>query len=511
MRSFTSLACLWLLGPSVSYAGVLRPREGPPSADLRAVFTGSDAKWSSGTVVSFANSSEFVDATIRRELFAAPSFAAAVTPDNEDDVAQAVKLAVQNNIPFIATGGRHGSGLGYAKMQGGIAIDLSKFKSFEADSDAATATIGGAATVGEFKDKLAAAGLMLPSGSCSCPGYAGLAVGGGIGRYMGSLGLVTDRLVSARVVTAKGDIVNVSADENSDLFWGLRGAGANFGIILSATYSAGKSSDMANGMALTVDMIFSVDKVPAYFQHLESVTDTLPGNVGGIHLTMYNTTTNAAELFVNWVWFGPEEEGRAFISQWTDLEPYSVSNFEYVPWNKVIAIAAQGVGQGALCTPNTYDNTYASNMKLYSASSFQTTFDALANFYQTYPAGRLSSSNLEIFPNQAVAALPDDFSAYPWRDTKGFFTISAVFDSADLLNQTLVDAGDRLAKGQRDQWSRNLGYAEQGGTIYVNYAHGDEPIENIWGAQLPKLATLKKQWDPSNVFGFNNPLPTRYP
>lgn len=511
MKSFISLAWLCLFDLASSYANHLKSHNNVTLAKLNAILFGHGVYWSAGTVVAFPNSTEFKNATERRIVWEEPSFAASISPDNEEDVATAVKLAVQHKIPFLATGGRHGGGTGYGELQAGLAIDLSHFKSFEVNVDT-TVTIGGAATPGEFHNDLYAAGLMLPSGSCSCPGYAGLAVGGGIGRYMGSLGLVTDRLVSARVVTAAGEVITVSQKENADLFWGIRGAGANLGIITSATYQAAKKADHADGYALNIDIYFAADRTAAYFEHLEKVADQLPGHVGGVHLTTYNATTDQAELFVNWVWFGPEEDGRAFMSQFTAFGPYTVENYVYIPWSQIMAVAGNGIGQNGLCVEGIYANTYASNLKTYSASTFQATFDKIQQFYAKYPEGRGLSSNLEIFPNQAVAALDEDFDAYPWRDTKGFFTVSAYFDDQSLSNQTLLDVGDSFCRELRDSWTKTGGYADEGGTIYVNYARGDEPLESVYGVhKLPRLAALKKKWDPNRVFAYNNVLPTSYP
>ena len=512
MRSFTPLAWLWVLHPACSYADQLTSNGTITSADLKSILCGKEVHWFAGTVVAFPNSTQFTNATDRRDSWAAPNFAASVSPDNEEDVATAVKLAVQYNIPFLATGGRHGSGMGFGKVQGGLAIDLSQFKSFEANVSASTVTIGGAATFGEFNAELYAAGLMLPSGSCSCPGYAGLAVGGGIGRYMGSLGLVSDRVLSARVVTATGEVITVSERENADLFWGIRGAGANFGILTSVTYQAAKAADHADGYAWTVDMYFAANSTAAYFEHLGSIAGQLPANVGGLHLTSYNATTDQAELFVNWVWFGEEKEGRAFISQFLAFGPYAVENYVYIPWNQIIAVAGNGIGENGLCIKDVYANTYASNLKTFSGATFQATFAKIGQFYATYPEGRGVSSNLEVFSNQAVAALDEDFDAYPWRDAKAFFTASAYFDDASLSNQSLLEAGDTFCRGLRDSWTETGGYAKEGGTIYVNYAHGDEPLERVFGVhKLQRLAALKKKWDPNRVFAYNNALPTSYP
>lgn len=111
-----------------------------------------------------------------------------------------------------------------------------------------------------------------------------------------------------------------------------------------------------------------------------------------------------------------------------------------------------------------------------------------------------------------MAALGEDFSAYPWRDTKAFYTFSATLDDLALAtNQTLVEAGDELGARLRDAWTKTGGYADEGGVIYVNYARGDEPLENIYGSHLPRLVDLKKEWDPDRVFAFNNALLTSHP
>jgi hypothetical protein len=307
-------------------------------------------------------------------------------------------------------------------------------------------------------------------------------------------------------------VLTVSDKEHAELFWGMRGAGANFGIITSATFQAAKASDHADGYALTVDMYFAAESTTAYFQHLGNIAGDLPPNVGGLHLTTYNATAGNAELFVNWVWYGSEAEGRAFISQFIAFGPYLVKNYKYIPWDQVIAVAGDGVGQNGLCIKGVYANSYASNLKTFSSSNFIDTFEKMSQFYAKYPQGRGSSSNLELFSNQAVAALDKDFDAYPWRDSKGYFTVSAYFDDTALSNQTLLDIGDNLCRELRDSWSRTGGYAKEGGTIYVNYARGDEPLESVWGVEkLPRLAALKKKWDPNNVFAYNNPLPTSYP
>ncbi|KAH8585692.1 hypothetical protein B0O99DRAFT_646402 [Bisporella sp. PMI_857] len=504
MRLSPMLAAL-LLSSASTFASPLTYR-----SDLKTILTGCNITWSASTVMSFPGTDYFTNATHRWTIAYEPTYAAAISPANEEDVAAAVKLAIQNGISFLATGGRHGFTPTLGELQQGLAIDLSQLNSFSADADSGTATLGGAARIGDFQEQLYAAGLMLPGGSCACPGYNGLSVGGGIGRYMGSFGLVTDRLLSARVVTATGKIVEVSKTKNRDLFWALRGAGANFGIITSATYQAEKMADHDDGYVLTADLYFTPNSTAAYFAYLEKVAPHIPSNVAGLHITQWNGTTGQAQLLTNWVWFGPEQEGRDFISQFIDLGPSLVQNFKYIPWTSIYSVSLAGYGDTALCIDGLYQWGYASNIKSLSGSTFQSTFESLMQWYAENPGARNSATNLEVFPNDALIAVPNDETAYPWRDTTAYLTVTITVD--DPSNQTLLDAGDSFARGLQRKWNETSGYAAVGGATYINYASGSESLEARYGAdKLPRLAKLKKKWDPSNVFAYNNPLPTSYP
>lgn len=108
-------------------------------------------------------------------------------------------------------------------------------------------------------------------------GVVGATLGAGVGRFQGIHGLVIDALLSVRLVTAKGRIITASATEHSDLFWGLRGAGANFGIILSATY---KITDHSNGgNVMSADLIFPASANVSYFKTMKSFQDELPAEL----------------------------------------------------------------------------------------------------------------------------------------------------------------------------------------------------------------------------------------
>ena len=113
-------------------------------------------------------------------------------------------------------------------------------------------------------------------------------MGAGVGRYQGLHGLITDSLLSVDLVTAAGKLVTASATQNSDLFWGFRGAGMNFGVVTSATY---KVYDLTNGgQVQDADMIFLAPQNESYFKTLASLSGTLPPELSLINYVAYNAT-----------------------------------------------------------------------------------------------------------------------------------------------------------------------------------------------------------------------------
>ena len=220
-------------------------------------------------------------------------------------------MAKALKIPFLATGGRHGYGTTLGRLNNGLSIDLSNLKSVSIDKQAATMTIGGGVRFRDMVDPLFAAGFQIrklaktngrtisltnvspETGTCSCPGMVGVTIGAGIGRLQGIYGLLSDALLSATVVTASGKVLQVSETSNADLFWGIRGAGGNFGIITSATY---RVQPMINGgMFTSIDMVFPASKNVSYFNTLASMVNgkgTFPAKLAAISNVIYDTASN---------------------------------------------------------------------------------------------------------------------------------------------------------------------------------------------------------------------------
>ena len=151
------------------------------------------------------------------------------------DVVQAVGFARSHALLCSVKGGGH-SISGQSTCDGGLMIDLTLMKQIELDRAQRTARAQPGVLLGELDSNTQSAGLVAPLGTASDTGIAGLTLGGGQGRLMRSLGLSCDNVGAYEIVTADGTRRDVSADENPDLYWGLRGGGGNFGIVTRFDY-----------------------------------------------------------------------------------------------------------------------------------------------------------------------------------------------------------------------------------------------------------------------------------
>ncbi|KAI1391762.1 FAD-binding domain-containing protein [Hypoxylon trugodes] len=462
-----------------------------------------DVQWPAGTLVHYPESEAFTNSTARWSIYKAPSFAAVISPPDEESLVSIVKVARAAKIPFLATSGRHGYGTSLSRLQNGLAIDLSKLKSVKIDKDSSTLTIGGGVQNCDVMEPIHEAGYQLPIGTSTQVGLVGATLGGGIGAYQGLFGLITDSLLSVRLVTADGDVVEVSENSNSDLFWGIRGAGCNFGIITSATYRLHKPVNAAQVM--TADVIYPGSMKSAYFDVLRTFENNVPAELAIVPVISWDAASNATQIISTFVYSGPESKGREVLAPFLDLNPpvvrLSVVPFHQMPYAVIFGMIS------TLETPGGIHDIFTVNVRKFSIDTFNSAFEKFDAFYKANPDGRLSVGIFEIFPTQAVAAVPDDATAYPWRDAKGNFMFQMMWTG---LDNPVEEAANALGRELRQDFAATSGYDDL--SVYVSYAYGDETREQIFRKdKLPRLVALKKKWDPDNVFSYNNQLPTRYP
>ncbi|GAA1072441.1 LLM class flavin-dependent oxidoreductase [Tsukamurella spumae] len=187
---------------------------------------------------------DFDYARVRSTLFVTGTPALVLRPRTVDEAGSAVRFAAGTGLEIAVRSGGHGIG-GRSTNDGGIVIDLARMNTVEVlDAGAGLVRVGAGAKWGQVAVALAPYGLALTSGDSPGVGVGGLALGGGIGFLGREDGLTIDRMRAATVVTADGSVLRASAEENPDLFWALRGAGANMGLVAEFEFEAAHRTDV---------------------------------------------------------------------------------------------------------------------------------------------------------------------------------------------------------------------------------------------------------------------------
>ncbi|OQE10144.1 hypothetical protein PENFLA_c090G01387 [Penicillium flavigenum] len=450
---------------------------------------------SSSTEVYYPSDANWTDTVQRWSAWDEPTFALAIKPASVADLQTIVKYSSEYNVSFLASGGGHGYSTSFGDLQNGLKIDLGLFNGVTIDTNRNTMTIGGSVKFSQVVGPLFKAGKEIQIGSCPCVGMVGATLGGGVGRFQGLHGLILDALESVKLVTAAGDLITVSASENKDLFWGLRGAGFNYGIATSATYNI---HDLVNdGNVLNADFMFPASVNETYFNILASY-ETLPAGLSLYTLVM-NAPSVGPVILLNAVYPGPEQEGLDLIAPFLNLTSIQ-RNITMVNWDAVDYAAGFGLG-AAFCVNGENHNMWSVGVRSIDAKTHIDYFNKLVQFWNEYPAASGSTWQVEYFPIQAITAIVDDSTAYPHRQ----ITAHEMF-SFNITDGSIGDKVDDFALAAVEAFNATSGFDDL--RIYVSYAHGTEGLKPMYGAEkLPRLLKLKKKWDPKGLFSYNNGLP----
>lgn len=243
----------------------------------------------------------------------------------------------------------------------------------------------------------------------------GATIGAGVGPYQGLHGLVIDALRSVRLVTATGEIVTASDTENPGLFWAVRGAGANFGVITSATYEIFETIN--KGMLQQADFVYPGATNSSLWELIESWDKTYPKEMGMTAVGSYNHTTNTSSLSVSTTFFGPYEAAKPWLDHFVALNPTRWQN-QTIPWAN--ASQASGFGHGAnACVRGAYNNHPTIGTNKTSPATYTKAFNMYIKALSTRP-WYTGTFVVQRFNTTATLAVPEaKRGVYPGRHISG--------------------------------------------------------------------------------------------
>ncbi len=407
------------------------------------------------------------------------------------DVASAVRFAREHDVPASVRGGGHAVA-GHSLVDGGIVIDLSAMTGVRVDASARTVRADGGALWSDLDREAQSFGLAMTGGIVTHTGIAGLTLGGGIGHLMRRCGLSIDALRSCDVVTADGERVVASADENPELFWGLRGGGGNFGVVTSFEYDLWDVGPTVYAGLLLYPMAEAHEVLRALRDFMADAPDEV-GVMGNLRLAPPLPVVPEAlhgEPVVGLVvcYAGDPDRGEEVLRPLLEFKEPVVNAVTRKPY-----VAHQKMFDAAFPHGRHY---YWKSWKLPPLSD--ELIDVIVEQCQTITS---PMSAVPIFTQGgAVARVPEEATAYPNRGAAHDINIVAAW---------LPDDPD---PERHIQWARDAYKAIEpfGLGTYVNFMSDESvgQVEKSFGKdKFQRLVELKRQWDPSNFFCCNQNIP----
>ena len=396
------------------------------------------------------------------------------------DVINAVSFAGAHNVLLSVRGGGH-SVAGNALCEGGLVIDLSAMKGIRADPVSRTVRAQAGVTWGELDRENQAFGLATTGGIYSGTGIAGLTLGGGMGYLNRKYGLACDNLLSADVVTADGRWLSASASENADLFWALRGGGGNFGVVTSFEYRLHPVGPVLGGMS-----IYPLEQAKDVLRFYREFSTTAPDELRVDAVIGALPPGPGVAIIV--CWCGSIEEGERALGPLRSFRSPVASTIGVVPYATVQTLLDAALPSGDFH----YWKSNFFNDLTYTAT------DALVDHVSDLPASasRVASMVAIEHLGGAVARVGPQETAFSHRSAEHSFLVLSVWR-------------DRAESSQHIQWARKVWEAMRpflAEGVYVNYLGGDEAggrVVSAYGENYNRLASIKKRYDPRNVFRLN--------
>ena len=400
------------------------------------------------------------------------------------DVQTCVNYARDKGVPLAIRGGGHNAG-GLGLVDDGLVIDLSPMRGIRVDPKKQTIRVQGGCRWGDVDHAGHPYGLTVPAGIISTTGCGGLTLGGGLGHLSRKYGLTIDNLLEADVVLADGSMVVASADENSDLFWALRGGGGNFGVVTSFLYRAAPVKNIFGGPTL-----WSLDRTEEIMKWYREFILQAPEELTGFFafLTVPPGPPFPEHLHLKkmcgvvWCYSGDMAKAEELFAPILALKP-----------------DLPGVGEMPMPALNSaFDPIYPPGHQWYWRADFfkELSDESIVEHAKWGAAMPTMQSSMHLYPiDGAVHRVAEGDTAWSYREANWAGVIVGV--DPDPANKDML----------RD-WA--VGYYDavhpfSSGGAYINFMmeEGQERVKASYRGNYDRLAKIKAKYDPKNLFKVN--------
>jgi FAD/FMN-containing dehydrogenase len=397
---------------------------------------------------------------------------------NTADIADAVRFARAESLEISTRGGGHNVA-GKAVTDGGVMIDLASMRGSYVDPAKRRARIQGGATWNEYNRATHQHGLATTGAVISTTGVAGLTLGGGIGWLMSHFGGAVDNLTSVELVTADGDVLQVNAETDPELLWGLRGGGGNFGIAASLEFEAHPLDTVLGGLVAYPQS----EALPAFAAYQE-VTADAPDELASYFLLVHAPDGSGNKIIAMPVCHSGElAAGEALVQPLRTVGTPALDAIGPMPYPVMNTLIDGGFPKGAR---NYWKSAFFKELS-------EEVIGLLLDAYQRVPSA-MTGIVIEQF-HGAITRVDPTATAYPHREP-GYNMVLA----GEWLDPSDDEANIAWVRSTFDALRPHTADA-----VYVNYLAVDEPdrIRAAYGPNWDRLVALKRRWDPDNVFHLN--------
>jgi FAD/FMN-containing dehydrogenase len=405
---------------------------------------------------------------------------------NAGDVIATVTFAREQDLLVAIRGGGH-NGPGLGVCDDGLVIDLAPMNGVRVDPTARTVRVEGGATWGDVDHATHAFGLATPSGIISTTGVGGLTLGGGVGHLTRKCGLTIDNLLEVDMVLADGSFVTASAEQHPDLFWAVRGGGGNFGVVTSFVFRLHPIDTVYAG-----PMLWHTDKAGEVLRWYRDFLPAAPDDLNGwfAFLGVPPGPPFPEELWgktmcgVVWCFTGDMDRAdETFAPIRAQCGPPALDWVGPLPHP-----ALQGM----------FDPIYPPGDQWYWKADFvnELSDEAIARHVEYGTALPTGKSTMHLYPiDGAASRVAKDATTWSYRDAKWASVIVGVSpDPAD---------NERMTAWARQYWEALHPHSAGGAYINMMMDEGEDRIRATYGGNYDRLAAVKTQYDPTNLFRVN--------
>jgi FAD/FMN-containing dehydrogenase len=401
------------------------------------------------------------------------------------DVAAVIRLARESGQELAVRSGGH-SNAGHGVSEGGIVLDLAELDALDIDPETRTAWAGAGLTAHAYSVAAGAHGLATGFGDTGSVGIGGITLSGGVGFLVRKHGLTIDALLAAEVVTSDGELLHVDAESHPDLFWAIRGGGGNFGVVTRLHFRLHEVGTIFGGMLI---LPATADAIEGFIAEAQAAPEELSGIANVMTAPPMPFLPPEAHgklvLMALMAYAGPVEQGESVLAPFRALaepiadmlrpipypEIYPPEDEEYRPIATVRTIFMDGLDRGDA--------------------------ETILEEIQSAPSP-MAVTQLRVLGG-AMARVPADATAFAHRDRPIMANVASIAERADQLAEPAAWVAALSAR---------LSQGDEAG--YVGFL-GDEGEERVRAAYpqptWDRLAAVKAQYDPDNLFRLNQNVP----